>query len=177
MARLPIVLYPHPALTTPSRPVEVFDDALARFLDDMAETMYAAEGVGLAANQVASLQRVTVIDCAGEDDDPQLLEIVNPEIVDQRGEVTWREGCLSFPGLYNEVKRAAEVVVRYQDRTGAWREVEADGLLAVALQHEIDHLDGVVFTERLPLLRRRAAMHRWRALRAQVAKQALADPA
>lgn len=162
MAVLPIVLYPHAALTTQARPVETFDDKLGEFIESMAETMYAANGVGLAANQVAVLWRVAVIDCAGEDEPSQLYELVNPVIVERNGLLVWQEGCLSFPDLYNDIKRAAEVTVEYQSRTGEKRSVSATGLLAVALQHEIDHLDGVVFTERLTVFEKRVALRKYR---------------
>ncbi|MCB9507748.1 MAG: peptide deformylase [Myxococcales bacterium] len=157
MSLLHIVKYPHAALTTPAAPVVAFDAALATFIDDLAETMYAAEGVGLAANQVAELKRVCVIDCAGQDEPAALLELVNPQVVHGDGKIVWEEGCLSFPELYERVTRPGHVRVAYQDRTGAAHEIEADGLLAVALQHEIDHLDGVLFIDRIgPLARRRA---------------------
>lgn len=170
MAVLPIVLWPHPTLTTPAAPVEVFDEALGAFIDDMAETMYAAQGVGLAANQVDSLQRVTVIDCAVDDGPPELLELVNPEVVEREGSLTWEEGCLSFPGLFNDVKRAARVLVRYQDRDGNAREIEGEGLLAVCLQHEIDHLDGVVFIDRIGPLARRMALKEWKRIEEELAR-------
>lgn len=164
MALRHIVKYPHKALTTPAKPVEAFDSELHQLIDDMAETMYANDGVGLAANQIDVLQRVTVID-AGGPDNPQLMEIVNPEILEREGEITWEEGCLSFPDLFEKVKRAAQVKVRYFDRNGEAIEVEAEGLLAVALQHEIDHLDGVVFTERMGPLKKRNALKTWEKIR------------
>ncbi|MFT6627350.1 MAG: peptide deformylase [Flavobacteriales bacterium] len=148
MAVLPIVRFPHDALTTAAEPVVTFDDDLRALIDNMAETMYAAEGVGLAANQVAVLKRVTVIDPAGVDEQAELLELVNPEIVEKSDEpLDWEEGCLSFPQLFGKVTRSNKVTVRYQDRNGAVQHVTAEGLLAVALQHEIDHLDGVLFID------------------------------
>ncbi len=164
MAVLDVVLYPHQALTTPAQPVDTFDAELHRFLDDMAETMYAAQGVGLAANQVDVLKRVTVMDCAGEDEPSELLEIINPEIVEREGTISWNEGCLSFPDLFNEVKRAERVRVKYQNRHGEPQEIEATGLLSVCLQHEIDHLDGVVFVERISAVEKRIALKRYRKL-------------
>jgi peptide deformylase len=162
MAVLNVVLYPHEALVKPALPVTEFDAALHRFIEDMAETMYASSGVGLAANQVAVLKRVTVIDCAPEGEPAQLLEIVNPTIVFRDGQISWNEGCLSFPDLYNEVKRSETVRVTYQDRHGAAKEIEASGLLGVCLQHEIDHLDGVLFIDRISQLERRLALKRYR---------------
>lgn len=162
MAVLDIVRFPFETLTTPAKPVTVFDDALGLFIDDMAETMYAANGVGLAANQVADLRRITVIDIAGPDDDAQLIELVNPEVVAKSEEtIVWEEGCLSFPELFDNVTRSARVTVRYQDRHGDVREVEGEGLFSVALQHEIDHLDGVCFTERMPKLQRIKALRKF----------------
>lgn len=149
MALLPIVLHPHPSLYKKAAPVTEFDDALHTFLDDMAETMYASNGVGLAANQVDVLQRVIVIDPSGEDDDPELLELINPKIVDKKGQITWEEGCLSFPGVYEKVKRSNACTVQYQDRHGNAQEVSGEELLSVVLQHEIDHIDGVCFTQRM----------------------------
>lgn len=161
MALLTIVKYPHPALTTPAKPVVDFDDALHALLEDMAETMYAARGVGLAANQVAVLKRVLLIDTAKDDDPPALLEIINPEIIERDGKITWEEGCLSFPGLYEKIDRAAHVKVRYQDRFGETQEIEGEGLLGVALQHEIDHIDGIVFTERQKPFQKKLALKRF----------------
>ncbi|TVR03060.1 MAG: peptide deformylase [Deltaproteobacteria bacterium] len=174
MAILPIVHWPHRALSTPAAPVEAFDGSLHRLIDDMAETMYAASGVGLAANQVDRLHRVTVMDCAAEDEPSQLLEIVNPEIVGREGTLVWEEGCLSFPGLYNEVKRAARVTVRYRDRNGEACEITGEGLLAVCLQHEIDHLDGVVFIDRLGPLGRRMALKQWKKIEDELARGGVA---
>jgi peptide deformylase len=161
MALLPIVIYPHPTLKKRATEVEAFDGNLAKLLDDMSETMYAAGGIGIAANQVDSLQRVTVIDAAPDGEPAQLIEFVNPVIVEKSGAVTWHEGCLSLPELFGDVKRASNVKVSYRDRNGGQHELEAEGLLAVALQHEIDHLDGVMFIDRLSLLERKAALRRW----------------
>lgn len=161
MSVLHIVKYPHEALTTPAAPVERFDDELHAFLDDMAETMYAANGVGLAANQVAELRRVTVIDIAASDEPSKLVELINPEVVERSGKLVWEEGCLSFPELYEKIERAARVKVRYQDRNGDEQHIESDGLLGVALQHEIDHLDGIVFTERLKPFQKKLALKRY----------------
>ncbi len=126
-----------------SRPVTKFDDRLATLLDDMAETMYAAEGVGLAAVQVAVLRRAIVIDI-GEG----LVELINPEILETEGEQCAEEGCLSIPNEYYETIRPEKVKVRAQDRHGAWHEYEGEGLLARCFCHEIDHLDGILFLDR-----------------------------
>ncbi len=158
MAVLEIVRWPHEALSTPALPVKTFDAELHQFLDDMAETMYVAQGVGLAANQVAVLKRVTVIDVAAEGEPSQLIELVNPEVVERTGSLVWNEGCLSFPDLYENIKRAAWVKVRYQDRNGDAQEVEGDELFGVAMQHEIDHLDGICFTDKLKPFQKRLAL-------------------
>ena len=177
MARLPIVLYPNKVLATRAEEVTSFDEQLHTFLDDMVETMYAAEGVGLAANQVGVLQRVTVMDCRREGEETSVLrELINPEIIAREGTVTWEEGCLSFPGLYQKVRRSKWVKVRYQDRHGAHREVEGDGLLGVCLQHEIDHLDGVLFLDRVGALSRSLALRRYDKLRKAASREAKATP-
>ena len=125
-----------------SRPVEKFDTKLAKLLDDMAETMYAAEGVGLAAPQVAVLRRVVVMDCGDG-----LIEMVNPEIVATSGEQEDAEGCLSVPGRRGLVKRPMNVTVRFRDRSGETCELEAEGLLARCIMHETDHLDGRLYVD------------------------------
>lgn len=156
-----IVLYPHPALTTEAATVTEFDDDLHQLLDDMAMTMYAANGVGLAANQIDVLQAVTVID-VGEEGANTLHELVNPVITDSSGAARGQEGCLSFPELYEQVERATKVRVEYMDRSGEPQVLEAEGFLAVALQHEIDHLNGILFTDRLSSLKRRMALRKYK---------------
>lgn len=152
MSKLPIVFYPDPILKKQTAPVSSFDAALGRFLDDMKETMYAERGIGLAAPQVGSLQRVTVIDVSDDGDSP--IELINPQIVSRSGKTSSEEGCLSIPEYREHVERSKSVVVRANDRTGAQFELEADELLAICLQHEIDHLDGVLFVDRLSRLKR-----------------------
>lgn len=161
MAQLPVVIYPHPTLKAVAQPVTTFDSDLHRFLENMAETMYASNGVGLAANQVDDLRRVFVVDCAAENEPPELKEFINPRIVAKEGAITWHEGCLSLPDLFADVKRANKVTLEYVDRRGAPQQIDAEGLLAVAIQHELDHLDGVMFIDRLGVLDRRAALRRW----------------
>ena len=158
MARRDILIVPHPRLRAVSAPVGVIDDALRALLDDMVETMYAAPGIGLAGPQVGDNRRIIVVD-DGSDDDPEAprtpVKLINPEIVWSGGnKVTAEEGCLSVPGHYAEVTRPDGVQVRYQDPSGAEAEIEAEGLLARCLQHEIDHLDGVLFLDHLSLLKR-----------------------
>ncbi len=155
MALLDILIYPAEVLKTAAEPVESVDDEIRRMVDDMAETMYAAPGVGLAANQVGSLKRVAVIDVAYTEGDPDLIVLINPEIVGRSGRISWEEGCLSFPEINVEVDRSQEVEVRALDRDGKPFAIEAEDLLAVALQHEIDHLDGVTLADKVSFLRRR----------------------
>lgn len=155
MALLPIVKYPDPRLKQRALPVEVVDDEVRRLVDDMAETMYAAPGVGLAANQVGVLRRVFVIDISSEDEPSELRVFINPELVETTGTQVWEEGCLSFPGVTEEIRRAERVLVRALDRDGKPFELEAHGLLAVAIQHETDHLNGVVMLDKLSAVKKR----------------------
>ena len=151
MALLPILRFPDPRLHLKAKPVERVDDTIRRLVDDMAETMYEASGIGLAAIQVNAHKRVVVIDVS--EDKSGLMTFINPVIVERRGEQTCEEGCLSVPGIYEKVTRAEEVTVEALDRDGKPFRLEADGLLAVCIQHEIDHLDGKVFVEYLSSLK------------------------
>lgn len=150
-----ILKYPDPRLREVAKPVEQVTDELRTLIDDMAETMYASKGCGLAATQIGVDKRIFVVDCAGEDEPSQLMAFINPEIVETDGSQTWDEGCLSFPGVSEEIKRAERVKMRALDRSGKPFEIEADGLLAVALQHELDHLNGVLMIDKLNALKRR----------------------
>jgi peptide deformylase len=155
MALLPIITIPDAKLRQVSAPIERVDAELLAFADDMLATMYEAPGIGLAAIQVAVPRRVVVIDVAGKEESPAPQVFINPSIVwrsDERS--VYEEGCLSIPEYYAEVERPAKVRVAYIDRTGEKREVEADGLLATCLQHEIDHLDGKLFIDYLSKLKR-----------------------
>ena len=155
MAKLPIVLAPDPVLKTKAKPVEAVDDSIRQLMDDMLETMYAAPGIGLAANQIGVLKRVLVLDVAREGDAPKPIGMANPEVVWRSDEMsTYNEGCLSLPEHYADITRPAAVRVRYVDRDGAKQEIEADGLLATCIQHEIDHLDGILFVDHLSALKR-----------------------
>ncbi|MDH5631380.1 MAG: peptide deformylase [Gammaproteobacteria bacterium] len=151
MAIRTILHYPDPRLRTVAKPVTEFDNALRTLAQDMAETMYDAPGIGLAATQVDVHQRVVVIDITHEKNDLRVL--INPEIVERRGEEEMEEGCLSVPGIYDTVTRADWVRVRARDVDGKEFEIETDGLLAVCIQHEIDHLDGKVFVDYLSRLK------------------------
>ena len=152
MALLTILEYPDPRLRTRAVPVTRFDAALGRLVDDMFETMYAAPGIGLAATQVDVHERVIVIDLSKDQSEPHVF--INPEILARDGVEVTEEGCLSVPNIFDEVERAATVRVRAQDRTGAAFEQDLDGLLAVCLQHEMDHLDGKLFVDYLSDLKR-----------------------
>ena len=151
MALLPILRFPDPRLHTVAAPVAEVDDTIRRLIDDMAETMYEAPGIGLAATQVDVHKRVVVIDVSEER--TELLALVNPVIVARSGEQVCEEGCLSVPGVYDKVSRAERVTVEALDRQGKPFSLDAEGLLAVCIQHEIDHLDGKVFVEYLSLLK------------------------
>ena len=150
-----ILEYPDARLREVAKPVAEVTPEIQALVDDMAETMYAAPGCGLAATQIGIPQRIFVVDCAGEDEPSQLLAFINPEFVEKDGVQSWEEGCLSFPGVTEEIKRAERVRVRALDRNGKPFEIEADGLLAVALQHENDHLDGVLMIDKLSALKKR----------------------
>jgi peptide deformylase len=155
MALLPILIAPDPRLAQASQPVARVDAVIRRLMDDMLETMYAAPGIGLAAPQVGVLKRVLVLDLALKDDKPAPLCLANPEILWASDEhLTYEEGCLSLPDHYADVTRAARVRVAYLDRDGTRIETEAEGLLATCVQHEIDHLDGMLFVDHLSKLKR-----------------------
>jgi len=148
--RRDILVYPDPFLARKAAPVTVVDDRVRDLIRDMFETMYGAEGVGLAAPQVGVGRRVIVIDVSPVDETIAPLAVVNPEIVERTGSVAGVEGCLSVPGIQGEVCRAETVVVRGQDEQGKAVRIRADGILSRALQHEIDHRDGVLFIDRIP---------------------------
>jgi len=155
MALLPILSYPDPILREPALPVEKVTPEIRKLVEDMAETMYDAPGVGLAANQVGVKLRIFVIDVAGEDEPSDLMVFINPEILERDGVQTYTEGCLSFPGITEDIKRAETVKVRAMGLDGATFELEADGLLAVAIQHENDHLEGVLMIDKVNAVKRK----------------------
>ena len=155
MAVLEICTFPNPVLKQKSRPIQKIDPKILQLVQDMAETMYSAPGVGLAAPQVGHSLRLAVIDVTPADGPKNLLILINPEIVAAEGECTWDEGCLSVPDCNEEVKRSKKVVVRYQNLQGENAEITGEEILAIALQHEIDHLDGILFIDRLSPLKRR----------------------
>jgi peptide deformylase len=153
MARLEILETPDPRLRTVAKPVESFDTALSQLVDDMIETMYDAQGIGLAATQVNIHKRLLVLDVSENQDSPR--HYINPEILESEGTETCEEGCLSVPGIYAEVSRAEKVRVRAFDRNGEAFEEDLDGMHAVCLQHEMDHLQGKLFIDYLSPLKRR----------------------
>ena len=155
MAVLDILVAPHPVLKQKAKPVDKVDARIAKLMDDMVETMYAAKGIGLAAPQIGILERVIVVDVHDKDEKPNLIRLANPEIVWKSDETSvCEEGCLSVPDQYAEVTRPSSVRVRYLDETNETREIEADGMLATCIQHEIDHLNGVLFVDYLSMLKR-----------------------
>ncbi|MCP4197206.1 MAG: peptide deformylase [Proteobacteria bacterium] len=155
MALLEIVVYPDERLQSESEPVAEVNDQVRKLIDDMAETMYTAPGIGLAANQVGINQRIIVVDVEYSDVAPNLIALINPEITESEGEIVWEEGCLSFPEIREEILRSAHLKAKALNRNGEPFEIEADGLLAVALQHEIDHLNGVLLIDHVSFLKRR----------------------
>jgi peptide deformylase len=159
MAVRTILHYPDPRLRIPAKKVTAFGPELQRLVEDMSETMYAAPGVGLAATQISEPWQVFVVDCASEGEPSDLRVFVNPEIGTSEGNTTYNEGCLSFPGAREEVERSAKVSVRAQDSAGQWFDLEAEGLLSIAIQHEYDHLRGVLMIDHLGPLKKRL-LHR-----------------
>jgi peptide deformylase len=171
MAIRKILHYPDKRLRVPGEKVTDFGPELQQLIDDMAETMYAAPGVGLAATQIGEARLLFIVDVSHSDGPTDLRIFINPEIIDADGEIDWEEGCLSFPGVHQEIARAERIKMRAQDRTGVWFEVEADGLMAIALQHENDHLNGKLMIDHLSPLKRRI-VHRAMQKRAASAGEA-----
>ena len=161
----PLIILPDPVLRLVSKPVERVDDDLRKFADDMLATMYDAPGIGLAAIQIGEPLRLLVIDLAKEGEPPAPQVFINPEVLasgDERS--VYEEGCLSIPDYYAEVERPASVRVKYLDRDGRAQEIEADGLLATCLQHEIDHLNGVLFIDHISRLKRDMVVKKFKKL-------------
>ena len=165
MALLDVRVLGDPILRRETEIVREVTDEIRTLVDDMLETMYAANGIGLAAPQVGRTERVAVVDIGEEG--PGRFVLINPEIVHEEGEIRWEEGCLSIPEIYGEVTRSARVTVRALDRDGREYAIEAEGLLAVCLQHEIDHLHGKLFIDYLSILKRRSALSKWEKLKTQ----------
>ncbi|RKG53392.1 peptide deformylase [Corallococcus sp. AB011P] len=161
-----ILIWPDPILKQKAKPVAKVDDKVRALIKDMFETMYAAEGVGLAAPQVGILQRIIVLDTRPQQPDSKPLAMINPEFVLLEGETTYTEGCLSIPGEAEDVDRAAFATVRYLDEEGQEQTLRCDGLLAIAVQHEADHLDGTVFVDHVSTLKREFIRKRMKKLKA-----------
>lgn len=162
MACVQICTYPDPILKQKAEPIEKVDLEICRLIDDMAETMYEAPGIGLAANQVGKALRLLVVDLQRPEYEHGLIVLVNPEIVSASGETSFEEGCLSVPEYFATVKRAEEVTVCGLDQHGKSVQIEASGLLAVVLQHEIDHLEGKLFVDRLGPIARDIFRRKWK---------------
>lgn len=162
-----IIIYPNKILKQKSKPVEEFDEELHQLLDDMYETMVAKNGVGLAAIQIAVPKRVLIINIPQDEQDgvqlkENTLEIINPEFLEMSGSAKFQEGCLSVPGFYEDIGRYSKVKLKYQDRYGKEHIVEDDDFLAIAFQHEIDHLEGKLFIEKLSILKRKKFEKEWK---------------
>jgi peptide deformylase len=174
MALRKVFIFPDPVLREKARPVTRFDDELKRLASDMLETMYASKGIGLAAPQVGQSLRLCVIDVAdqqekGEERKP--VALVNPEIVLKEGEIEWNEGCLSFPGIYENIRRAGHVVVKALDVEGKPFTIEGLGLLAVAMQHEIDHLEGILIFDYMSFIRKKLVKRELKKKAEEMAKE------
>ena len=160
-----VLIYPDRRLKLASKDVEVFDGELHALLEDMKETMYASDGIGLAAIQIGVAKNVLIINLAdeeGEQEPENLVEIINPVILEAHGSITYQEGCLSVPSVYEDVTRKEDIKVRYFDRHGVMVEKELNGLMAIAFQHELDHLQGHLFIEKLSYLKRKRFEKDWK---------------
>ncbi|MEM9682215.1 MAG: peptide deformylase [Pseudomonadota bacterium] len=172
MAVLPIITAPDPRLKVMCEPVSEVDESIAQLMEDMLETMYLAPGIGLAAPQIGITKRILVVDVSPKDGSRDPIRMANPEVVWHSDEkAIYEDGCLSLPEQYADVERPDRIRVRYLDETGAEKEREADGLLATCIQHEIDHLDGIIFVDHLSTLKRKMIL---RKLAKQKKQQALA---
>lgn len=167
-----ILIWPDPVLKQKAKPLAQVDAGTRKLVKDMFETMYAADGVGLAAPQVGVLERVIVLDTTPRQPESKPLAMINPEIIAMEGETTYTEGCLSIPGEAEDVDRAAKVTVKFLDVDGAEQTLECDGLLAIAVQHETDHLDGTVFVDHLSTLKRELIRKRMKRVKAERASEA-----
>jgi len=160
-----VLVYPDKRLKVVSKDVEKFDDKLHSLLEDMKETMYASDGIGLAAIQIGVAQNVLIINLSDEDGEQHpenLVEVINPVILEADGSVTYQEGCLSVPSVYEDITRNESIKVRYFDRHGVMIEKELEGLMAIAFQHELDHLKGHLFIEKLSYLKRKKFEKEWK---------------
>ncbi|MBJ6760995.1 peptide deformylase [Myxococcaceae bacterium JPH2] len=167
-----ILIWPDPILKQKAKPVAKVDDSVRALVKDMFETMYAADGVGLAAPQVGVLQRIVVIDASPRQPESKPLAMINPRIIATEGETTYTEGCLSIPGEAEDVDRAAIVTVTFLDAEGQEQTLQCDGLLAIAVQHETDHLDGTVYVDHLSTLKREIIRRKMKRLKTSRAEDA-----
>ncbi|MEQ8355757.1 MAG: peptide deformylase [Kiloniellaceae bacterium] len=174
MALLPIITAPDPRLKKICAPVETVDDEIRRLMDDMLETMYNAPGIGLAAPQVGALKRIIVVDISGDEEENAPVFMANPELIEvSDDDAAYEEGCLSLPDYYGEVVRPGKIRVRYLDRENEIRELEAEGLLATCIQHEMDHLEGILFVDHMTALKRNMILRKL--LKAKKADKPLAS--
>lgn len=170
MALLPIIIAPDPRLKIKTKPVDKVDASTRQLMDDMLETMYAADGIGLAAPQIGDKRSVIVVDCSGKDADPQPIKMANPEILEvSPQDLIHEEGCLSLPEHFAEVTRPDSIRVRYLDENNELREIDADGILAVCIQHEMDHLDGILFVDHVSALKRNMILRKLKKTKKQAA--------
>ncbi len=178
MPILPIIIAPDPRLKLIAAPVRRVDDEIRQLMDDMLETMYQAPGVGLAAPQVGVLKRVIVVDASAKDEERAALRMANPELIEVSDEdVNYEEGCLSLPEHYAKVVRPARVRVRYLDHENEAREIDAEGLLGTCIQHEMDHLEGILFVDRISALKRNMILRKLTKFKKAEAKKADETPA
>ena len=159
-----ILIWPHPTLKMKARPVDKVDDSVRELIKDLFDSMYDADGVGLAAPQIGALKNVIVLDTRPRQPDSRPIAMVNPQIIEMEGKLSYREGCLSIPGEAEDVDRAEKVTVRYLDEQGVLQTLKCDGLLAVAVQHETDHLSGTMFVDHVSSLKREVIRKRMRKL-------------
>ena len=168
MTLLPIIIAPDPRLKKKTKPVDKVDEAVRLLMDNMLETMYAAKGIGLAGPQVGDMRRVIVVDCAMKGEKPLPIKMANPEILEVSSEdSSYNEGCLSFPEYYADVIRPESIRVRYLDETNTIKECEADGILATCIQHEMDHLEGILFVDHISALKRNMILRKLKKVKKQ----------
>jgi peptide deformylase len=166
-----ILVWPHPTLKQKAKPVEQVDDAVRAIIADMFDSMYAADGVGLAAPQIGVLKNIIVLDTTPRQPESKAVAMINPEILSLEGKLTYKEGCLSVPGEAEDVDRAAIVTVRFLDEQGVQQTLRCEGLLAVAVQHETDHLRGVMFVDHISSLKRELIRKRMKKVQAVIAEE------
>jgi len=173
MALMPIIIAPDPRLKIKTTPVAAVDDEVRSLMADMLESMYAANGIGLAAPQVGDTRSVIVVDCSAKDDEPAPLKMANPEIIEvSEDDLTHDEGCLSLPEHYAEVVRPDAVRVRFLDENNDTREIDADGIMAICIQHEMDHLEGILFVDHISALKRNMILRKLKKVKKQAAEEA-----